>query len=244
VTGLPGVADRLDAASGLPRSNRVLVIDEEAALTHVLTLALSFEGWEVETLERGAGAVETALRFAPDAILLDMMLPDLSGVQVVANLRASGIVAPVIFLTGRSSLEDRIAAYTAGGDDYMTKPFGLEEVTERLRGVFRRSGLAPSSRVFSDVVLDTRTAQVWRAGETVLLTALEVRMLELLMDRDGNPIDGAGMVSGLGLSGHTVIESAAARALENLRQKMNRDDAPVVMVHNGSAWLRRPHPAT
>jgi two-component system OmpR family response regulator len=231
---------RVDAATGAARPNRVLVIDEEAPLTHLLTLALTFEGWQVETLDRGASAVEVVARFAPDAILLDMMLPDVGGIEVVTALRAAGVTVPVIFLTGRSSLEDRIAAFTAGGDDYMTKPFGLEEVTGRLRAVFRRSGLAPTSRVFGDIVLDTHSAQVWRAGEPVLLTALEVRMLEVLIARDGAPLDGAGMVEGLGLHGHTVIDSAATRALESLRAKVNEDAAEVVMVHAGRAWLQLP----
>jgi two-component system OmpR family response regulator len=244
VTGVPtGVVDRVDAAADAQRSNRVLVIDEEAPLTHLLTLALSFEGWEVETLDHGEGAVEVATRFAPDAILLDMMLPDRSGVDVVADLRAGGITAPVIFLTGRTALEDRIAAFTAGGDDYMTKPFGLEEVTDRLRGVFRRTGRAPSSRVFADVVLDTRSSQVWRAGEPVLLTALEVRMLEVLIERDGTPIDGEGIVSALGLRGHTVVDSAALRALASLRAKIDGDGVPLLVVQGGSAWLRRPRNA-
>jgi DNA-binding response OmpR family regulator len=184
--------------------------------------------------------VEVAARFAPDAILLDMMLPDVGGVEVVTALRSAGVTVPVIFLTGRSSLEDRIAAFTAGGDDYMTKPFGLEEVTGRLRAVFRRSGLAPTSRVFGDIVLDTHSAQVWRAGEPVLLTALEVRMLEVLIARDGAPVDGAGMVEGLGLHGHTVIDSAATHALESLRAKVNDDASEVVVVHGGRAWLQLP----
>jgi two-component system OmpR family response regulator len=245
-----GTIERADAAPDAQRSNRVLVIDEEAPLTHLLTLALSFEGWEVETLDRGEGAVAAATRFAPDAILLDMMLPDRSGVDVVADLRAGGITAPVIFLTGRTALEDRIAAFAAGGDDYMTKPFGLEEVTERLRGVFRRIGRAPSSRVFADVVLDTRSSQVWRAGEAVLLSPLEVRMLEILIDRDGEPVDGAGIVAALGLHGHTVVDSAAMRALASLRSKLDGDGDgdgaadTLIVVSGGSAWLRRPGLAT
>jgi two-component system OmpR family response regulator len=233
-------ADRVAAASGAARANRVLVIDEEAPLTHLLTLALTFEGWQVETLDAGERALEVVARFEPDAILLDMMLPDIGGVEVVTRLRAAGVTVPVIFLTGRSSLEDRIAAFTAGGDDYMTKPFGLEEVTGRLRAVFRRSGLAPTSRVFGDIVLDTHSAQVWRAGESLLVSPLEVRMLEVLIDREGEPLDGAAMVEALGLHGHTVIDSAAIRVLESLRAKVNEDAATVVVVRGGRAWLQHP----
>jgi DNA-binding response OmpR family regulator len=92
-------------------------------------------------------------------------------------------------------------------------------------------------------VLDTRSSQVWRAGEPVLLTALEVRMLEVLIERDGAPIDGEGIVSALGLRGHTVVDSAALRALASLRAKIDEDGVPLLVVEGGSAWLRRPRNA-
>jgi len=223
-----------------PRRIRVLVVDEEAPLTDLLTLALQFEGWNVETLATGNDAVAVARRFLPDAILLDMMLPDVNGVEVVERLRESGITVPVIFLTGRSALEDRLAAFAAGGDDYITKPFSLEEVTDRLRDVFRRVGLAESSRVIGDLVLDSVTGQVWRAGEAVLLGALERELLSVLFDRAGQPIDGTGIIRSLGFSGHTVIDSAAARAVESLKTKVNGDGEPLLHVEHGEAWLAVP----
>ena len=220
-----------------PRKIRVLVVDEEAPLTNLLTLALQFEGWNVETLANGSDAVAVTRRFRPDAILLDMMLPDINGVEVVERLRENGVTVPVIFLTGRSSLEDRLAAFSAGGDDYITKPFSLEEVTDRLREVFRRVGLAETSRVVGDLVLDSATGQVWRAGEAVLLSPLERELLAVLFDRAGDPIDGTGIIRSLGLSGHTVIDSAAARAVESLKAKVNADAEPLLHVENGEAWL-------
>lgn len=235
-----GVIKRPDAAAQPARSIRVLVIDEEEPLTNLLTMALTFEGWQVETLAHGAGAVEVATRFAPDAILLDMMLPDLNGVEVVARLRENGIHTPVIFLTGRTSIEDRIAAFGAGGDDYMTKPFGLEEVTARLRSVFRSRGLVASSIVVGDLVFDSVSRQVWRAGEPVMLSALEVELLRVLIERSGEPVDGTTLVKRLGLSGHTVIDSAASRAVESLRAKVNADGQELVHVSHGVAWLAAP----
>jgi two-component system OmpR family response regulator len=171
-----------------------------------------------------------------------MVLPDVNGIEVVARLRDSGVTVPVIFLTGRSSLEDRLAAFSAGGDDYMTKPFGLEEVTTRLRAVFRRSGLAPTSLVFADVVLDTGTHQVWRGGEPVLLSSLEVELLRVLIEKSGEPVDGTGIIRSLGFSGHTVIDSAAARAVESLKTKINADATPLVHLAHGSAWLAEVEP--
>jgi len=232
-----GVIDRIDSSGAHRRKNRVLVIDEEAPLTDLLTLSLSFEGWQVETLANGNDAVEVARRFRPDAILLDMMLPDVSGVAVVSRLREAHIDTPVIFLTGRTSLEDRLAAYGAGGDDYMTKPFGLEEVSTRLRAVFRRAGLTDSSILFADLVVDGASGQVWRAGEPVLLSALEVELLKVLINRAGDPIDGTGIIRSLGLSGHSVIDSAATRAVESLRSKINADGTALVHLRGGAAWL-------
>lgn len=223
------------------RANRVLVVDEEEPLTNLLTLTLQFQGWEVETLANGGDAVAVARRFRPDAILMDMMLPDVNGVQVVQTLRENDVTAPVIFLTGRDSLEDRLAAFGAGGDDYMTKPFGLDEVTARLRSVFRRSGLLPTSVVYGDIVLDTHTEQVWRAGEQVLLTNLETRILEILVERAGEPIDGTRLIAALAAGGNPVGTAFAARSLEGLRSKIDADaDAtPVVHVAEGVVWLER-----
>ena len=235
-----GVIDRIEPSGSGRRRNRVLVIDEEVPLTDLLTLSLTFEGWEVETLANGNDAVDVARRFRPDAILLDMMLPDVNGVAVVTRLRESGIDTPVIFLTGRTSLADRLAAFGAGGDDYMTKPFGLEEVSTRLSAVFRRSGLTDSSIRFADLVIDGASGQVWRSGEPVLLTALEVELLKVLVKHAGEPVDGTGIVRALGLSGHTVVDSAATRALASVRAKINADAAPLVHFSNGAVWIASP----
>jgi two-component system OmpR family response regulator len=235
-----GVIDRIDRAATDRRKNRVLVVDEEEALTDLLTLALTFEGWEVETLATGVDAVRAAHRFAPDAILLDMTLPDISGVAVVSRLRDSGIDVPVIFLTGRSTLDDRLAAFAAGGDDYMTKPFGLEEVTARLRSVFRRTGRADTSLLLADLVLDTGTGQVWRNGDPLILSRLEAALLRILIDRRGEPIDGTGIIRSLGLAGHPVSEAAAVRAARSLSEIVNHDAKPLMRSSHGMVWLAAP----
>jgi two-component system, OmpR family, response regulator len=152
---------------------RVLVIDEEEPMTKVVGLALGFEGWEVESVASGAGALAATTRFRPHAILLDIMLPDANGIDVARELRESGVTAPILFVTGRDSLDDRMAAYAAGGDDYVTKPFGLEELTDRVREVFRRGGLLESSVVVGDLVLDVETREAWRDGEAFFPTSRE-----------------------------------------------------------------------
>lgn len=121
---------------------RVLVVDDEPDLTEVLAGALSGEGWQVRTAADGASALATAREFRPDAVVLDWMLPDLDGLRVLRELRREAREVCVLFLTARDAVEDRIAGITAGGDDYVTKPFSLEEVLARLRGLLRRAGMA------------------------------------------------------------------------------------------------------
>ena len=118
---------------------RVLVVDDESTLTELMSMALRLEGWDVQAAGDGFGAVRTARSFEPDAVVLDMMLPDMDGLEVLRRLRAQTPNVPVLFLTAKDAVEDRIAGLTAGGDDYVTKPFSLEEVVARLRGLLRRS---------------------------------------------------------------------------------------------------------
>jgi two-component system OmpR family response regulator len=120
----------------------VLVVDDEPMLTDLLAMALRYEGWDVRTAGEGRQALTIAREFRPDAIVLDIMLPDIDGLQVLQRVRADGHETPVLFLTAKDALEDRIAGLTAGGDDYVTKPFSLEEVVARLRG----SSAGPLSR--------------------------------------------------------------------------------------------------
>ena len=123
----------LQRADGSPA--RVLVVDDEPSLAELLARVLRYEGWEVETAATGTTAIDIARTFAPDAVVLDVMLPDIDGLHVLAALRTDNPNVCVLFLTARDSVEDRVAGITAGGDDYVTKPFSLEEVLARLRGV-------------------------------------------------------------------------------------------------------------
>ncbi|HLI40203.1 MAG TPA: response regulator, partial [Streptosporangiaceae bacterium] len=124
---------------------RVLVVDDEPSLAELLGSVLRYEGWDVRTAGTGAGAVRTAREFRPDAVVLDIMLPDLDGVEVMRRLRAELPHVCVLFLTARDAVEDRVAGITAGGDDYVTKPFSLEEVVLRLRALLRRTSAASAA---------------------------------------------------------------------------------------------------
>ncbi|MEU0220776.1 response regulator transcription factor [Streptomyces sp. NPDC006265] len=164
---------------------RVLVVDDEPDLTDVLGAALRSEGWEVRIVGDGASALETADSFRPDAVVLDWMLPDTDGLGVLHALRQRLPQVCVLFLTARDAVEDRIAGITAGGDDYVTKPFALEEVLARLRGLMRRAGMsreADSPRlVVADLAMDEEAREVTRSGRVVELSRTEFELLRFLM---------------------------------------------------------------
>src|SRR5436189_5459228 len=130
-------AGALRRADGTPV--RIRVVDAEATLTELLSMALRLEGWQVHTAGNGFAAVRAGRTLEPDAVVLDVMLPDMDGLEVLRRLRAHTPELPVLFLTAKDAVEDRIAGLTAGGDDYVTKPFSLEEVVARLRGLLRRT---------------------------------------------------------------------------------------------------------
>jgi two-component system OmpR family response regulator len=165
---------------------RVLVVDDESSLTDLLQMALKYEGWEVKTAAEGVKAVALAREFRPDAVVLDVMLPDIDGLQVLQRMRSDGSDVPILFLTAKDSLDDRIAGLTVGGDDYVTKPFSLEEVVARLRSLIRRSTLtadaneSPIIRV-GDLQLDEDSHEVRRGDHAVDLTATEFELLRYLM---------------------------------------------------------------
>jgi two-component system OmpR family response regulator len=165
-------------------SHRVLVVDDEPNIADVVAMALRYQGFEVETAGDGTAALMAVDRFRPELIVLDIMLPDIEGFEVADRLRARGNDVPIVFLTARDASEDKLRGLTMGGDDYVTKPFSLEELVARIRNLLRRAGLAApetSTLAFEDLLLDEDTREVSRAGEPVELTATEYRLLRYLM---------------------------------------------------------------
>ena len=176
--------------AALPSSvAKVLVVDDEPSITDAVATALRYEGFE--TMEVGAGrAAELAIdEFRPDLIVLDVMLPDLDGFEVARRLRSGENRTPVVFLTARDATLDKVTGLTIGGDDYVTKPFSLEEVIARIRAVLRRSigdGRPPSPRLrVADLELDEESHEVWRGGERVQLSPTEFKLLRYLMTNAG-----------------------------------------------------------
>jgi len=237
----------------MTRSERrvhVLVIDEEETLARVLGIALSLEGWEVSTAASGAEAL--ARTEEPDIVLVDMTLPDMLGTEVVAAMRAAGSRAAILFVTGRTDHEHRMAGFRAGADEYLSKPFALEELVDHLHGVVRRLGLAPSSRTVDDLVLDTESGMAWRAGEWLSLTSLEFELLRELVERGVDCYalsnwnaesfkliepdhDWLDLFRGIVLSGHEGVTKPDAEIFRRLCCRYGIDPARAVFVDDNPA---------
>ncbi|MDX3236936.1 response regulator transcription factor [Streptomyces sp. ME03-5709C] len=181
--------DSRTAPPGMHRTDgspvRVLIVDDEPDVTDVLSSALAAEGCRVRTAADGASALATARDFRPDAVVLDWMLPDADGLHVLRELRRDADRVCVLFLTARDAVEDRVAGITAGGDDYVTKPYSLEEVIARLRGLLRRAGMTAGTDVnrlvVGDLTMDEEAREVRRAGTLVELSRTEFELLRFLM---------------------------------------------------------------
>ena len=172
-----------DANAPGPVGVRVLVVDDETAIADLVSTALRYEGFETATAGDGRAALEAVESFRPDLVVLDVMLPDLDGFEVQRRLGDRGVRVPVLFLTARDATEDKVRGLTLGGDDYVTKPFSLEELVARIRAVLRRAqGAAPTERlVFEDLEMDEEAHEVARAGHPVDLTPTEFALLRYFL---------------------------------------------------------------
>jgi len=166
---------------------RLLVVDDEENLRTMLEAALRHSGFEVHAAATGRAAVEATAAVRPDLVVLDVMLPDLDGFEVVRRLRATGDRTPVLFLPARREVDDRVRGLTVGGDDYLTKPFSLEELVARITAVLRRAGLARGGAVLrcADLELDDDAHRVVRAGREIALSPREYDLLRYLLEHQG-----------------------------------------------------------
>ncbi len=223
---------------------RVLVVDDERSIAELLSMALRYEGWEVSTAGTGAEAVSVATAVGPDAILLDMMLPDCDGLSVLRRIRAHLPEVPVVFLTARDSVEDRVAGLTAGGDGYVTKPFSLEEVVARLRALVRRSGAVQrrDSAVLQvgDLVMDEDSHEVRRAGVDVRLSAKEYELLRFLMRNPRRVLSKAQILDRVwhyDFGGHANVVELY---ISYLRRKIDDGREPMIHTVRGAGYVLKP----
>lgn len=166
------------------KGHRVLVVDDEPSIVDAVATSLRYEGFDVQEASTGRAALAAVQESPPDLMVLDVMLPDLDGIEVTRRLRADGIAVPILFLTARDSLDDKLEGLGVGGDDYVTKPFALAEIIARVRVILRRAyGEQADDEVlrFADLELDEAAHQVHRGGEDVHLTATEFNLLRFFM---------------------------------------------------------------
>ncbi|MEU3303146.1 MULTISPECIES: response regulator transcription factor [unclassified Streptomyces] len=224
---------------------RVLVVDDETSLTELLSMALRYEGWEVRSAGDGAGAVRAARAFRPDAVILDVMLPDMDGLAVLGRLRRELPDVPVLFLTAKDAVEDRIAGLTAGGDDYVTKPFSLEEVVARLRGLIRRSGTAAAARgesvlAVGDLTLDEDSHEVTRGGTSIHLTATEFELLRYLMRNPRRVLSKAQILDRVWSYDFGGQANVVELYISYLRRKIDAGRSPMIHTRRGAGYLIKP----
>jgi two-component system OmpR family response regulator len=165
---------------------RILVVDDEASISDLISTSLRFVGFEVRTAATGSEALSVAEEFKPHAIILDVMLPDQDGFEVCRQIRNEGVNVGVLFLTAKDGMEDKVAGLTIGGDDYMTKPFSLEELVARLRALLRRIGVVEidtdDEKIrFADLELNEATHEVHRAGQLLEMSPTEFQLLRYLL---------------------------------------------------------------
>ena len=223
---------------------RVLVVDDESTLAELMSMALRMEKWDVRTALDGQTAVRTAREFRPDVVVLDVMLPDFNGFEVLRKMRADFPALPVLFLTAKDAVEDRIAGLTAGGDDYVTKPFSLEEVVLRLRALLRRTGVtdadAGARLVVGDLSLNEETREVNRGGATIELTATEFELLRYLMSNPRRVLSKAQILDRVWSYDFGGQANIVELYISYLRKKIDAGRAPMIHTMRGAGYVLKP----
>ena len=237
-----GKERQISRADGTPI--RVLAVDDEPSITELLGMALRYEGWEVFTASRGRQAVEVAKLHKPDVAILDVMLPDIDGFEVMRRIRADQPNIPVIFLTAKDAVRDRISGLTAGGDDYVTKPFSVEELVARLRALLRRSGTAThesnSQLVVGDLVLDEDSHEVTRDGDEIHLTNTEFELLRYLMRNPRRVLSKAQILDRVWNYDFGGQANVVELYISYLRKKIDAGREPMIHTVRGAGYVVKP----
>jgi len=223
---------------------KVLVVDDEPNIVELLTVSLKFQGFEVESAQSGQDALKLAREFRPDAYILDVMMPGMDGFELLGKLRADGLDGPVLFLTAKDAVEDRIHGLTLGADDYVTKPFSLEEVITRLRVILRRGNVTEASDEdatlrYADLTLNDDTHEVTKGGEIIDLSPTEFNLLRYLMLNAEVVLSKAKILDNVwhydfGGDGN-VVESY----ISYLRRKIDTGDVPLIHTVRGVGYVLR-----
>ena len=237
-----GRLPRMQRPDGSPI--RVLLVDDEPDLTSLVERALQYEGWTVEVAHDGREALRKIGAGDHDVLVLDIMLPDIDGLQVLQRVRESEPYTPTLFLTARDSVTDRVSGLTAGADDYMTKPFSLEELVARLRGLLRRSALlgapVPERLTVGALVLDGASREVSRDGQDITLTATEFDLLRFLMRHPNRALARTEILEQVWNYGFNGKTSIVDLYISYLRRKIDAGREPMIHTVRGVGYLLRP----
>jgi two-component system OmpR family response regulator len=222
----------------------VLVVDDEPVLAEMVSMALRYEGWNVSTAGDGSSAIASARAQRPDVVVLDVMLPDMSGLDVLRKLREEIPQLPVLLLTAKDAVEDRIAGLTAGGDDYVTKPFSIEEVVLRLRALLRRTGVTTvdsgAQLVVGDLVLDEDSHEVARAGEPISLTSTEFELLRFMMRNSKRVLSKAQILDRVWSYDFGGRSNIVELYISYLRKKIDSGREPMIHTLRGAGYVLKP----
>ncbi|AKK11832.1 response regulator transcription factor [Corynebacterium uterequi] len=223
---------------------KVLVVDDEPNIVDLISVSLKFQGFDVETAESGDEALALARQTRPDAFILDVMMPGMDGFELLSKLREDGLDGPVLYLTAKDAVEDRIHGLTIGADDYVTKPFSLEEVITRLRVILRRGHVADEEQGdatirYADLTLNDETHEVTKAGEIVELSPTEFNLLRYLMLNAEVVVSKAKILDNVwhydfGGDGN-VVESY----ISYLRRKVDTGEVPLIQTVRGVGYVLR-----
>jgi two-component system OmpR family response regulator len=222
---------------------RALVVDDESTLAELLSMALRYENWEVRTAGDGLTALRTAREFKPDVVILDVMLPDLDGLEVLRRLHADFPSLPVLFLTAKDAVEDRIAGLTAGGDDYVTKPFSLEEVVARVRGLLRRAAVATKAEsrlTVGDLVMDEDSREVERGDDLINLTTTEFELLRFFMRNPRRVLSKAQILDRVWQYDFGGQANVVELYVSYLRKKIDAGREPMIHTVRGAGYVLKP----
>jgi two-component system OmpR family response regulator len=213
-----------------PEGERILVVDDEPFITDLLSAALRFEGFRVEVASTGREALEMIKPGRHDLVMLDVMLPDLEGIEVCRRLREQGVGVPVLFLTARDATEDKVAGLSVG-DDYVTKPFSLDELVARVRAVLRRTGhdsAIGAELRFADLVMNVDTREVWRQGQLIELTATEFNVLQYLLENARRVVSKSEILDHVWDYGFAGDPNIVETYISYLRKKVDEHEPPLI----------------
>jgi two-component system, OmpR family, response regulator len=223
---------------------RVLVVDDEPNITELVSLGLRYEGFDVSSAHDGRGALRAVRELKPELVILDVTMPDIDGLEVVRRMRAENIWMPVIFLTARDAVEDKIAGLTVGGDDYIAKPFSLDELVARVRAMVRRNHLAARQAEsgvlrYADLVLDEDRLEVSRGSRLITVTPTEYRLLRFLMLNAGVVVSKTQILDHVWEYDFGGDGNVVETFISYLRKKIDVEEPPLIQTVRGFGYTLR-----